>query len=327
MMIDVHDTLGALVTANPTRARALEGLDLDYCCEGRRSLTDACLTAGRDIDDVIAVLEGVDARSIDPVPVWAELRLDDLLDHIVDTHHAYLRAEAPRLLDLGRKVLGVHGDRHPELSTVVATVEQLWAELEPHLEEEEQGLFPKLHALDAGDGTLEIDLTSLRDEHDSVGALLDRVREDTSVFQPPADGCASYQAFYAGLAELDADTRLHVHKENNIVFPTVSRVFGELRTARRDHTDEVTEIKIAGANCPVCLNDALDQLRSLDGVTSVHSSMTGECIQVVHRHVDLAVLLGTVRATVHGIDTSSYEYQMVEIDVEPVVIHCTHGKP
>ena len=37
----------------------------------------------------------------------------------------------------------------------------------------------------------------------------------------PADGCASYQALYEGLAELEADTHLHVHKENNVLFPAV----------------------------------------------------------------------------------------------------------
>lgn len=29
----------------------------------------------------------------------------------------------------------------------------------------------------------------------------------------------SYTALYAGLAEVEADTHLHVHKENNLLFP------------------------------------------------------------------------------------------------------------
>ena len=220
-MIDVLDTLGDLVTANPARAGALEALDLDYCCEGRRTLVDACRTAGREVDQVVAALDEVDARTTEPAPEWVHLGVADLLDHIVDTHHTHLRAEAPRLLALGRKVEGVHGGRHPELAAVVATLEQLWVELEPHLDEEERDLFPTLRRVHAGEEPVEIDLTAVRDDHDSAGALLDRLRHDTSMFRPPADACASYEAFYAGLAWLDTDTRLHVHKENNVVFPAV----------------------------------------------------------------------------------------------------------
>lgn len=221
-MIDPRTTLGDLVTANPARARTLEDLDLDYCCEGRRSLEDACREAGREVGEVVAALDEVDARAPGQPADWAGLSVPALLDHIVAGHHAYLRAEAPRLVELGRKVASVHGDRHPELATVVATFEQLWGELEPHLDEEEGEVFPALRAVAAGEDRA-IDLAGLRGEHDAAGALLDRLRADTKMFETPADGCASYQAFYAGLAQLDADTRLHVHKENNVVFPAVER--------------------------------------------------------------------------------------------------------
>jgi regulator of cell morphogenesis and NO signaling len=43
----------------------------------------------------------------------------------------------------------------------------------------------------------------------------------TSIYSPPDDACASYSALFAGLAELEADTHLHVHKENNLLFPVV----------------------------------------------------------------------------------------------------------
>ena len=51
--------------------------------------------------------------------------------------------------------------------------------------------------------------------------LLARLRELTGGYTPPADGCVSYRLLYAGLAELEADTHLHVHKENNVLFPMV----------------------------------------------------------------------------------------------------------
>ena len=58
-------------------------------------------------------------------------------------------------------------------------------------------------------------------EHDTAGDLLAQLRTLTGGYVVPDDGCASYQALYDGLAELEADTHLHVHKENNVLFPAV----------------------------------------------------------------------------------------------------------
>ncbi len=49
----------------------------------------------------------------------------------------------------------------------------------------------------------------------------------------PADGCASYKALYDGLAEMEADTHLHIHKENNVLFPMAL----ELETTRNSMTN------------------------------------------------------------------------------------------
>ena len=54
-----------------------------------------------------------------------------------------------------------------------------------------------------------------------VRIILQQLRDLTDGYQPPADGCASYTALFTGLAELEADTHLHVHKENNLLFPAV----------------------------------------------------------------------------------------------------------
>jgi regulator of cell morphogenesis and NO signaling len=225
-MIDSSATLGDLVTANPARARALEALGLDYCCGGRRTLGEACTTLGRDVDEAIAALAAVDDRTPPSEHTWDRLVIRDLVDHIEATHHSYLRAETSRLIALGDKVRSVHRERHPELDDVVTTLRQLWAEVEPHLATEESELFPACRDLDGGSRPARRVLTGLRDDHEAAGDLLDRLRADTGGFTPPADGCGSYRAFYAGLAELDADTRLHVHKENNLLFPAVEQRLG-----------------------------------------------------------------------------------------------------
>jgi regulator of cell morphogenesis and NO signaling len=127
---------------------------------------------------------------------------------------------------LAAKVESVHGDRHPELHEVRRLVEAIRADLEPHLRKEEQVLFPMVRELAAATsapsfhcGSLRNPITVMGIEHDRAGDLLAELRAATRHYRTPEDGCASYRALYAGLAELEADTHLHVHKENNVLFP------------------------------------------------------------------------------------------------------------
>ncbi len=132
MRIDTTLSLGDIVTTQPTRARVLEELGLDYCCGGDRSLARACAERGLDATAVIAALEEADRlhqESGETAENWAEAPLDQLVEHIVDWHHAYLRRELPRLGDLMQKVQRAHGARHPELHQVASVLAGLTDEL------------------------------------------------------------------------------------------------------------------------------------------------------------------------------------------------------
>lgn len=235
--VSAASRLGDLVTASPDLARVLERHGLDYCCGGGRTLGDACAERDLDVEAVVADLAArmpTDA----PPPAWAGLPPGALTDHLEAVHHRPLDDELPRLSALLEKIEGVHGGRHPELVEVRRVYEQVRTDLEPHLRKEEQVLFPMVRELDAASGPVAFHCGTLRNpisvmlsEHDRVGELLDVLRALTDDFTVPADGCASYEAAYRGLAWLDADTRLHVHKENNVLFPAVVALEDE-RSAR-----------------------------------------------------------------------------------------------
>ena len=219
-------TLADIVTAQPSLARVLEANGLDYCCGGASTLDEACATGQLDTNTVLAALTA-DADS-ESAPDWATMNPAELVDHLESTHHVYLWNELPRLTALANKVLSVHGERHPELADISACYGVLRADLEPHMNKEEQMLFPMIRELTTADappafhcGSLKNPISVMLAEHDTVGELLQQLRDLTDGYQPPADGCASYTALFTGLAELEADTHLHVHKENNLLFPAV----------------------------------------------------------------------------------------------------------
>jgi regulator of cell morphogenesis and NO signaling len=224
--IDLSMTLGEIVTLHPSLAVELERRGLDYCCHGARTLATAAGDAGLDPQTVAEELSA--ARVDEPPAEWASLSVLELVDHIEAVHHRYLWAELPRISALVDKIVEVHGDRHPELAEVQRLSDELRADLEPHLVREEQVLFPMIRRLGASSErtpgeTRELvgQIEALAAEHDTVGALLEELDRVTDGYTPPADGCASYAACYLALAELEADTHLHVHKESNVLFPAL----------------------------------------------------------------------------------------------------------
>jgi regulator of cell morphogenesis and NO signaling len=230
--ITSQSTLADLVTAAPSLARPLERLGLDYCCGGSLTVAEACARQGLAVGAVIAELTS-DTDQVSPA--WTTMAAGDLVDHIEATHHRYLWQELPRLSALLDKVQSVHGSWHPELNDVARCFNSLRADLEPHLVKEEQVLFPMIRQLVAACvrptfhcGSLRNPISMMEREHDAAGLLLARLRQLTDGYTPPADGCKSYEMLYRGLAELEADTHLHVHKENNVLFPMVQRIEREL---------------------------------------------------------------------------------------------------
>ena len=221
-MTDVQDRrLGDLVTANSAAARVLERHGLDYCCQGSRTLGDACASAGIDAAIVTAELSTLDTSDD---TTWTSLDPPALAEHIVAGHHRYLWEELPLLDALAAKVETAHGQRHPELAEVRRLVTALRADLEPHLLKEERVLFPAIAAL--ADGQTEFPFGSVAQpihtmiiEHDRAGDLLSLLRAATDGYRVPADGCASYRSLYERLAALELDTHVHIHKENHVLFP------------------------------------------------------------------------------------------------------------
>lgn len=227
--IDLEMKLAEVVDAHPQLAREFERRGLDYCCGGRRTLAEACARQGLDPDLTVAELAAAAQGSV--AAEWTTMTADALVDHLEATHHRYLWDEMPRLSALLDKIVSVHGGRHPELSEISACFAQLRADLEPHMLKEERMLFPMIRQLASATAAASFHCGSLRNpisvmlsEHDAVGDLLATLRQLTGGYQPPADGCSSYIACFAALAELEADTHLHIHKENNVLFPMVMDV-------------------------------------------------------------------------------------------------------
>lgn len=217
----MEKTLGDLVIEDSRRADVFDSFGLDYCCGGQDTLSKAIEGAGVDAELVQAALELPPAKT-EPT---SQITANSVLAHdIVDTHHAYMWEEMPRLGQLVEKVYRVHGETHPELGRLAELYAEAVKELDPHMTKEERSVFPTISRLEKGQrpvlaDTLEETIDQLVAEHIVVGELFREMNELTNGYSVPADACTSYRLMLTGLQEMERDLHQHIHKENNILFP------------------------------------------------------------------------------------------------------------
>ncbi len=213
----------------PGATRLFETLGIDYCCNGKLPLDEACHRVGLSPDEVLRQLDALEPPAVAEID-WTKTSLAALIDHIVATHHAFTRSETQRISKLLAKVRSVHGDRHPELHALGRGFEALERDLTLHLFKEEQILFPYITQLEAAEAgrsplphgcfpTVAAPISMMEFEHDTAGSALRELRRISGDYVPPEDACVSYQTLYRALTEFKADLHRHIHLENNILHP------------------------------------------------------------------------------------------------------------
>ncbi len=58
-------------------------------------------------------------------------------------------------------------------------------------------------------------------EHESAKKVLKEIEELSNKYTPPLSACNTYRALYNSLEEFQDDLHIHIHLENNILFPKV----------------------------------------------------------------------------------------------------------
>ena len=231
MEIVTEKTVREIALKNPASMPVFELLGIDYCCGGGRRLGDACRSAGVDLDHLLLLIERAERDTRAPAPTdWREKRLVDLIGHIVNQHHAFVRTEIPRIEALLIKVFAKHGSAHSELHGIDALFRAIGQELSTHLFKEEHVLFPYIERMEkaAANGgprpqacfdSVKRPIANMIAEHDDAGALLEQIRELSGGYTPPAGACPTFHALYRALDAFERDLHQHVHLENNILFP------------------------------------------------------------------------------------------------------------
>jgi regulator of cell morphogenesis and NO signaling len=235
IQIDGNTTVRDLVGRFPQTRKVFEQYGIDYCCGGGKCLAEAAHESqaalpdlARDIETALAATS---AKTATAEKDWYAAPLHELIDHILQVHHAYMHEALPRLGGLVGKVLHAHGAHHGDmLRQVQVLYGSLDTELTNHLRKEEEVLFPYIVAAEAHRqggpegpaacfGSVGDPIRQMEREHESAGEVLAQIRKATGGYALPDDACPTFRALYEELEQMEKDLHQHIHLENNILFP------------------------------------------------------------------------------------------------------------
>lgn len=215
-----------IVNELPKSSDLFKSYRIDFCCGGNRPVAEAAAERNVNMETLMAELAEVYKNSVnEPIDleVWTNTDSQTLINHVIDKYHRPLEEELSMLSPYVTKVARVHGDSHPELIRMHDLFYELKKELLEHTAKEEATVFPMLLKLAEAEGAereeMMKEIQELEKEHDHAGAILKELRDITSDFVPPIDACGTYRLVYKRLEMLEGETFMHVHLENNILFP------------------------------------------------------------------------------------------------------------
>ncbi len=234
-----NQIIGELVANDYRTASVFKKYGIDFCCQGNRTIQEACDKKNIDTQKVLEDLKAKVQANSETTTDYQSWPLDLLADYIEKIHHSYVQEKTIEIQPYLDKICKVHGEHHPELMDIREEFNASAGELAAHMKKEELILFPFIRKMvkakqestkiDAAHfGTVKNPIQMMMDEHTVEGNRFRKIEELSNNYTPPLDACNTYRVSFALLKEFEQDLHLHIHLENNILFPGAMEVEKEL---------------------------------------------------------------------------------------------------
>jgi regulator of cell morphogenesis and NO signaling len=217
-------TIGEIVANDFRAASIFKEAGIDFCCGGYKVLAEACREKGSDLPGIIQQLDMLSQFPESGSTNFKEWELGFLSDYIANTHHKFVLKNLPELVFYTQKIANVHGEHHPELIEVASLFTKINEELLQHLKNEEEVLFPAIKEAEKNNSpevkaTIVSEITRMQGEHEFAGGAMDKINVLTNNYLIPEDACNTYRVSLKQLEQFEDDLHIHVHLENNILYP------------------------------------------------------------------------------------------------------------
>lgn len=217
--------VAAVLQMFPQAADVLEDAGIQYCCHGAKSLNEAAASAGYTVDELLAMIE---ARPLPPEIIdWSQRPLPDLTEFLIADHKDLALRRLPRMREVVEGEIAMH-PHVPRLRRIRALLMDLAAGLTTHMAHEERDLFPWIASAERqGARLIRLGQRVLR-EHVEHRIVCERLRTMTelSARLQLQDG-----DLFRELQDLSRPIHLHIHLENNVLYPRAIEAENRLRRA------------------------------------------------------------------------------------------------
>ena len=223
-------TIADIVTADIRTASIFKRHGIDFCCGGGKILSDVCKEKKIRVSKITNEIQKL--NSINKEKNYNKMSVNALIKHIIETHHKYVKEKIPTIKDFAKKVSKVYGKNYPETNLIYHLFLRLSDELLDHINKEEEILFSKIKILVDKTysksvffsyGTISNPIKMMEMEHESAKKVLKEIEELSNKYNSPPSACNTYKALYNSLKEFQDDLHIHIHLENNILFPKVMK--------------------------------------------------------------------------------------------------------
>ena len=226
-MFTPEQTVAEIVSQDYRAAGVFKKHGLDFCCGGKKPVNSVCESHGLDPNALIEEINSVTAEKSDTNIDFSRWPAELLINYIEQMHHRYVKEAIPRIGMFTEKVAFRHGDTQPELVTIYQKFIELSIEMNEHMADEENRAFPAIKKLVANPNNEPAKLIpmimELEDEHTAAGNLMAEIRSLANNFTPPDWACNTFLVAFQELEAFENDLHQHVHLENNILFPSLSK--------------------------------------------------------------------------------------------------------
>lgn len=230
-------TLAELAIHIPASIELFEKYNFNYYQNGSKKFKDACEEKGLNFTEIDAELNHLQlSYRNNSMLTLEDMSIDRLIDFINGQHHSN-EEEILNLIESSIKNLMTNSNLEKSLISILEEIDSKFYDFKEklikHCEKEDQILFPYMRNLYEfrRDKTfvntiqnkhfLKKPIQLLESEHIQASQILTEIKNITQGFTFSNDTNEEYQKLMISLKEFEKDFHIHLHIENNILFPKI----------------------------------------------------------------------------------------------------------
>lgn len=232
---ELNLTINDILKRYPMSIRILENRSISYFNLGNEKFDEI----SPDAKEIYTEIKQSYQPLINPLRTdrWS---ITFTVDYIINNYHTFIREKVPELDSLIDHLVDAHAATHPQLPMIKERFSEFREELNDHLVDEENIVFPSYKKLDVGFEVgsrinfkaFENAINWMREDHILTGTSLKSLRNFCNNYIAPSESSPGFKILYEELKKFEYDMHFHMYLENNVLFTKVVNALKMLKNIK-----------------------------------------------------------------------------------------------